>query len=364
MKILLIVNTDGALYGFRKPIIQKLISLGHEVISISSESTYFERLRNLGVKPIGLNFSRHSVSPLQNFLLITQLYRLIKRERPDIVHSFTHKPAIYGSISARFLGIKKIHVTITGLGTLFIKKNIMSLVLRKLLILQYRIALRMVESVFFQNPDDMDFFVKQKIVRLDQAILTNGSGINLSEFPIANTTDCLKFRHNLSRELNVDLNQRQVILFPARGVIEKGFFEFYNAAKLLSESNPFQYVFLHAGLIDSAVTNHISGDDIGLFAKVSNVHYLGFREDIHELMLAADIVCLPSYREGVPRSLIEGLALGKPLVTTDVPGCREVVVDGWNGFLCVPQNYESLSMQLKKVTPDFCISAKSRSREL
>lgn len=120
MKILMIVNTDGALYVFRKPIIRKLILLGNEVVSISSESRYFNWLRELGVKPIALDFARHSVSPIQNFRLFLRLYGLIKQQQPDIVHNFTHKPAIYGSVSAWLAGVRGIFITITGLGMLFV----------------------------------------------------------------------------------------------------------------------------------------------------------------------------------------------------------------------------------------------------
>lgn len=364
MKILLIVNTDGALYVFRKPIISHLISRGHIVETISGKSTYFDKLRKLGVKTHELDFDRHSISPLKNLKVIWQLRLIIKKIRPDIVHNFTHKPSIYGSIAAKLIGVKKIHVTITGLGTLFVKNNLLSLILRELLIFQYHIALKTVDTVFFQNPDDLNLFVERKIVRKNQAVLTNGSGINLDEYPIASEVERLSCRNSLSKELNINFHRHQIVLFPARGVLEKGFFEYYEAARLLSNSQPNKFIFIHVGLIDSAVNNHISISDIKVFAKRCCVHYLGFREDIYKLMIASDIICLPSYREGVPRSLIEGLALGKPLVTTDVPGCREVVIDGWNGFLCEPKSPESLAIQIQKITPEFSLSAKSRSREL
>lgn len=363
-KFLLICNTDGALFVFRKPIIIKLIQASKTVETISDRSQYFEPLQNIGVKTHELNFARHSVSLLQNTLLIAKLRRLIRAIAPDIVHNFTHKPAIYGSLAARAAGVRRIFVTITGLGTLFTNHDLKSRVLRELLILQYRIALRFVHTVFFQNPDDRDYFLQRKIVRSGQAVLTNGSGIDLEEFGSPTDEERELARTMLSNELGLNLANRQVVLFPARGVRDKGFYEYYEAAKQLTERDRSRFVFLHLGLVDEAAQGHISKDGIDAFAQQCGVRYLGFKHNIRDYMMASDIVTLPSYREGVPRSLIEALALGRTIVTTDAPGCRETVVDGWNGFLCLPRDAISLATQLEKATSDFCAAAASKARTL
>jgi len=364
-KVLMIVNTDGALYIFRMPIIRKLILLGHQVVSISSKSGYFHLLEKIGVKPIALDFFRHSVSPVQNLSLIIRLFRLIKQQSPDVVHNFTHKPAIYGTVAAWLAGVRRIYVTITGLGILFVNNDLKSCVFRELLILQYRIALRLVHTVFFQNSDDRNYFLHRRILNREQAILTNGSGIDLEEFGVPGEVERKRARAMLSAELGQDLAQRQVVLFPARGVREKGFFEFYEAARMLSEHAPTRFVFLHLGLVDQAVPGHVSHHGIDALAEQSHVYYLGFKDNIRDYMMASDIVALPSYyREGVPRSLIEALALGRTIVTTDAPGCRETVIDGWNGYFCEPRSAESLAAQLEKATPAFCAVSFERSRKL
>ena len=363
-KILLICNTDGALFVFRKPIINQLISMTHAVDSISGSSQYLPALRSLGVNAQELDFDRHSVSLLHNAHLIGKLRRMVRESAPDIVHNFTHKPAIYGSIAARAAGISRIYVTITGLGTLFTNDDLKSRLLRELLILQYRVALKFVHTVFFQNPDDRDYFLRRRIVRSEQAVLTNGSGIDLEAFGVPTTTEVEQARAMLSAELGMDLINRQIVLFPARGVRDKGFFEYYEAAKELSKQHPARFVFLHLGMVDAAVRGHVSREGIEEFAKQSRVRYLGFKHNIRDYMLASDIITLPSYREGVPRSLIEALALGRTVVTTDAPGCRETVIDGWNGHLCQPRDVASLAEKLEKSTPDFCISAASRARKL
>ena len=363
MKILMICNTDGALYVFRKPIIKQLIAYGHEVVSITASSRYIQMLNALGVRTLILDFARHSVSPLKNLVLMWDLWRLVKKVNPEIVHNFTHKPAIYGSIAARLCGVKKIFVTVTGLGTLFINEDLKSRILRKLLVLQYRVALSLVDAVFFQNPDDMDYFIAHKIVSKERAVLTHGSGIDLNEFPPPSEASVSSAKRMLADEFGIELQGKRVVLFPARGVPEKGFFEFYDAAKTISAKYPGQYVFLHLGLVDQASLQHLSLDGIEKYARDSGVHYLGFKDNIGEYMLAADIVCLPSYREGVPRSLIEALALGKAIVTTDTPGCRETVVDGWNGYLCESRSVKSLVNKISQVDDELCQLAVERSRQ-
>jgi N,N'-diacetylbacillosaminyl-diphospho-undecaprenol alpha-1,3-N-acetylgalactosaminyltransferase len=362
MKVLMIVNTDGSLYVFRKPIISKLISLGHEVVSISSESRYFASLRELGVIPIALEFSRHSVSPIHNFRLIFRLFGLIKQQRPDIVHNFTHKPAIYGTLGAWLAGVPKIFITITGLGTLFVRDDARTKLMRWLLLFQYKIALRFATTVFFQNPDDMTLFTSRNIIDPRKAVLTFGSGLDLEEFPCPSVEDVARARSELSNELGMDLSGRKIVLFPARGVPEKGFFEFYEAAKIITRLRPEGYAFIHLGLVDSASTRWISRAGMDQFASECGVRYLGYRDNIQDYMTASDIVALPSFREGTPRSLLEALALGKVLVTTDAPGCRETVIDGWNGYLCKIGDAKSLAEKLLAVDDDLIEKAITRSR--
>lgn len=364
MKVLMICNSDGALYVFRKPIISKLILLGHEVISISSESRYFEWLKMLGVKPIVLDFARHSVSPIQNFRLLVQLYSLVRLQRPDIVHNFTHKPAIYGTIAAWLAGVQGIFITITGLGMLFVHNDAKTKLKRWLLLVQYKFALRFVTTVFFQNPDDMAFFISRKIIDQKKAVLTFGSGVDLEEFPCPSLDDVVHAKLNLANELGMDLSGRKIVLFPARGVPEKGFFEFYEAANIVNQLESGGYAFIHLGLVDLASASQISKDGIEKFAAECRVHYFGFKDNIKDYMTASDIVVLPSsYREGTPRSLIEALALGKVIVTTDAPGCRETVIDGWNGFLCKVGDAKSLAAKLLAVDDELINKATTRSRK-
>ena len=360
----MICNTDGAMYVFRGPIIRHLLAEGHTVESITCDGPFVPLLTEMGVKVRTIAFSRHSISPFRNVGLFFDLYREIRGSRPDIVHNFTHKPAILGALAARLAGIRKNFVTITGLGSLFVNDDWRSLVLRQILLLQYRCVLPFVRKVFFQNPDDLEYFVSRRILAKNVAVPTLGSGIDLTEYPCPTAAEARDARSQLEREIGAVADHSIVILFPARGVPEKGFTEFYAAAKYLSQHSPGKYVFLHAGLIDSESLGHLSAQSVAEIAESCGVHYLGFKSNLRRYMLAADVAVLPSYREGVPRSLIEALALGKTIVASDVPGCREVVRDGWNGYLCEARSSTSLAEKLLLLDHDFVNSAVSRSRRL
>ena len=359
----MICNTDGALYIFRKPLIRRLLSLRYIVSSITGESRYFDKLSRIGVNTSAVNFAGNSASIIGNSRLFQQLHRLISSEKPDIVHSFTHKPAIYGTLAARLAGVRKIFVTITGLGILFSYDDIKTRALRFLLLLQYRIALHFVTKVFFQNPDDMNYFLEKRLVTPNKAVLTYGSGIDVGEFSTPTpeeTTDCLRM---LGGELGFNLNEKTVVIFPARALKEKGFFEFYEAARTVNtQAN--DYVFIHLGLVDDNAKFGITRQHISCYSKACGVFYLGFKDNIKDYFIAADIVVLPSYREGVPRSLIEALALDKYIITTDAPGCRETVVDGWNGALCKPGDADDLVSKITHVDKALLQINKGRSRAL
>ncbi len=362
MKVLLVCNSDGALYVFRNPLIQALIKAGHEVVGICPNGEYIERLRAMGVRIHLVEFARHSVSPLQNLRLLHRLWRVTRDEAPDVVHGFTHKSVIYGALAARLAGVPRIVMTVTGLGTLFIRDDARARLLRRALVAQYRIALSRRVIVLFQNPDDRHEMISLGAVKREQTLLTNGSGIDLSEFDLPDADRSARMRAMLAREIGIDVTDRMIVLFPARGVREKGFLEFYEAARRIGEAAPGRYCFVHLGMIDSATSGHFSAENVAGFAREHGVHYLGFKDNIRDYMIASHIVALPSYREGVPRSLIEALALGKTLVATDVPGCRETVIDGENGFLCAPRSAESLVESLMRIDPPMIEGARLLSR--
>ena len=340
-KILIINNSDGGLYVFRGPLIKRMIKDGYKVISISPYGEFIDKVKDLGVKTYEVDFSGHSSGLLNGIKVINKLYNIIKSEKPDIVHSFTHKANIFGAIAARRAGVKKIFMTLTGLGTLFTYHDFKTKLLRKVLIIQYKFISKYSTNIIFQNPDDLNEFKELKVANDKKYVLVNGSGIDLDDFKVPTVDDVLYFRSMMAKEIKKDVEDKTIVMFPARALKEKGFFEFYAAAKIINSLTN-KYVFLHLGLVDKYSKYGVTLDTINEFSKECGVHYLGFKHNIKEYMTASDIVVLLSYREGTPRSLIEALSLNKMIITTNTPGCKETVIDGWNGYYCNTEDTNSV----------------------
>jgi N,N'-diacetylbacillosaminyl-diphospho-undecaprenol alpha-1,3-N-acetylgalactosaminyltransferase len=363
LKVLMVCNTDGALYNFRGPIIKKLVSDAHEVVTISSSMGYIDSLVSLGARTHVVDFDNHSTNVWTNLRIVKQLYHIIRVEKPDIVHCFTHKAAIFGTIAAKLAHTRKVFITITGLGTLFSYDDFRTRILRLTLIMQYKLTAHLASGVFFQNPDDKQYFRDLCLISSDRVIQTYGSGISLENCQIPTSEKIIACREMLSRELNIDLSHKLVVLFPARALKEKGFYEFYEGARQINALSD-NYVFVHLGSNDQGTKFRVSSDTIESYSATCGVRYLGFKSNISDYMIASDIVALPSYyREGVPHSLIEALAFDKFIITTDAPGCRETVIDGWNGFLCKPRDTESFVQAILKVHTEILHSCANRSRQ-
>lgn len=356
--IILIANSDGAIYNFRKTLIERLVSRNLKVVVIggtSMEGSYTSRLSDLGVeKIVSLNMVgklNAVVSLVRATFVIT---RILRRENVAVVHCFTHFGCIAGGIACK-LSVRsdsRLIFTLTGLGRLFVKDGIGSKVARVLLMFAYRIIDSRVSRYFFQNTDDMDFFTDKLGLCRHRREVVGGSGVDLNEFRPSGKT-CV----NSAAQMKV--------LCLSRGMVEKGFFEFYEVAKRFANQQPGRFEFIHAGNIDRTVSRAFVGETIHEFAQRHHVRYLGFVNNIKEIIDSVDIIVHQSYyREGVPRSLIEALAMDKFIITCDTVGNREVVVNGENGFFCAPSSGDSLFSSLNLVTKAELEKRKGKSRAL
>ncbi len=356
--IFFIANSDGALFNFRESLIRKLVKTEYRVITISGtsvEGCYRSKLKNLGVyKHIELNFSGSKISILSFIFLIFKVSKLCHKFNPDIVHCFTHKGCISGALGVIFsLSKARLVFTITGLGRVFTSNGFLRPLLRKFILFQYLLVSFRAHKVFFQNTDDANLFEKKCLLNKRQILVVGGSGVDLKKINPENEYD-LDEKDSYFNNLIKFKDKKIVVLMLGRGMIEKGFFEYYQAAKFISELFPQKYIFVHAGSIDENVLGEINANDIDLFAKSHSVNYLGFRNDSEALLSYSDIVIHASYyREGVPRSLIEALAMDKTIITCDTIGNREVLVNEWNGFFCLPRNTQSLISCILRADDDF-----------
>ena len=335
LKCLLFANTDWYLYNFRRSLAATLLEAGHEVVLVSPAGPYGEKLRELGFKWLPVPMKRTSLNPLRELVLLGWLWRLVRIERPDIVHGFTIKCAVYGALVARVAGVGRINA-VAGLGYVFINDSPKAKLLRHLLRLLMRGALGGERArLILQNPDDVQLFQKARIVPSEQICLVRGSGI-----------DCSRFLPPID-ERALDGGPLRIVL-AARMLWDKGVGEFVEAARLL-KSEGRQLRFVLAGMPDPGNPAAIAEETLLGWQAEGLVEWLGHVADMPTLLGGADIVVLPSYREGLPKSLIEAAACARPLITTDVPGCREVVTHGVDGLLVPVRDGEALARAIAKL---------------
>jgi glycosyltransferase involved in cell wall biosynthesis len=331
MKHILIISSYGSsLINFRLNLIKDILSKGYKV-SVAAPSNHFsndeqKKLKDLGVKINKFFLSRIGYNLLKDIRTIYEIYRVIKNSKPDIIISYTSKPIIYTGIILKFFPKIIYYPLITGLGTPFteivsIKKNIFKCLISQL----YTFALKSSYKVIFQNKDDLSLFLKLKIVRQKKKLfIVNGSGVDLNDYPLS------------------ILPSKPVFLMVARLLVFKGIREYAEAAKIVKSSYP-NVTFQLAGGLDQS-PSCISSSELKYYINQGNIEYLGEIKSAQSILKSCKFYVLPSYyREGIPRSTLEALSTGRPVITSDSPGCRETVIHEKNGLLIPVKNVEALA---------------------
>lgn len=325
-KILISLNSSWYIYNMRAGLLRALIDGGFDVIAAAPLDGHESKLEAMGCRLIALSVDNKGTNPLRDSILCLRYLRLFRRESPDVFLGYGIKPNVYGSLAAHLLGIPVIN-NISGLGTTFIRDTWLTPIAKAL----YWLALRSSTTVFFQNQDDRDLFVILKLVRPEQTALLPGSGINLEEF---RPLPAVSYEPKAPRFLLI-----------ARLLWDKGVGEFVDAARIVKTAFP-EAQFQLLGSLGVENRTAISKTTVTEWVEEGVVEYLGATDNVKPHIAASNCVVLPSYREGTPRTLLEAAAMGKPLIATDVPGCREVVDHGRNGFLCEVRNPEDLAQKL------------------
>ncbi len=327
MKVAVVVNTSWNIYNFRMSLIRALIEKGHEVHTIAPKDEYTHHLISSGCIHHNLKMDSRGANPVKDLALIFEFKSIYEKIKPDIILHFTVKPNVYGTLAASWLKIPVIN-NVCGLGTVFLRKGIVS----KIAKLLYKISFRYPQKVFFQNEDDLQLFVGERLVAFDKSEVLPGSGINIMDF----------------KPRPVKASKDFIFLLVARLIYDKGITEYIEAIQILHRYG-INARFQLLGAID---TDHKSGIPIKKLEEwiaKGWVEYLGKTDYVTSFMNAADCVVLPSYREGSPRSLMEAACLQKPVIATDVPGCRNVVENNYNGLLCEVKNAEDLAVKMDKM---------------
>lgn len=324
-KIIYVSNTDWYLYNFRLSLLKEMTRRGWDVVAVAPPSSYKEKLEKEGVRFYPIIMDRKGKNPIKDLSLTWHLYKFYKKERPDIVHHFTIKPVIYGSFAAKLLPNIKVVNAVTGLGYAFKKRGIT----RKIVEILYRIALTGKSYAIFQNPENISYFVKSKLVQKEKVWLIKGSGVDTQWFaPVEN-------------EENVSSGQ-VIFLMASRMLWDKGVKEFVEAGKMVKERFP-EVVFWLVGGSDEGNPSSVTEKWLLEQTDGETVKWWGHQDNIKSFIQKTDVVVLPSYHEGLPKILLEGASMAKPIITTDIPGCREIVTNGENGILIPARNEKKLA---------------------
>jgi N,N'-diacetylbacillosaminyl-diphospho-undecaprenol alpha-1,3-N-acetylgalactosaminyltransferase len=355
MKIALVLNDDFSMYHFRGGLIRELVRRNIQVVVIVPPGEFRGKLEELGIRCIPIPMHRF-ISPIKDILLTVRLYKVFRAENFDIVHNMTVKPNIYGTFAASLAGIERRVCLVSGGGfALMDDASWKASLMRFAVLWMYKLAMSLSDKIWFQNPDDYLLFVQKGITNKRKGVVIRSGGINIDEYSAASVdSDTLK---NLRDELSLPPSANCVLMVAARLTWSKGVREFVEAASGLHKKYPNWYFVMvcpeDQGSPDSVPTKYLEGQRLERLIVIDT-----FRHDIKSFVALADIMVLPSfYPEGVPRTLLEGLAMAKPIVTTDNQGCREAVENGKNGYLIPIKNSDMLTKKLDILMADQDIRA-------
>lgn len=334
MKLAILTANDFSAWAARRHLLKHCVSCGMKVYLLTSPGPWTSRLSDLGVTVVPVRLQRHGTNVISDLRLFFSLWRFFRRERPSIVHSFTVKPNVYGTLAAWMARVPRIVGSVTGIGDMFASGDSCRRPWVKLVVrLLYKVAFVFADRVSFENPDDAEFFLRNGLVQQRQIVLVRGAGVDTSEF--ADSAVGLESRARLLTELRIP-SGAVVVATVCRMLRTKGVEDFIEASELVCKSHP-NVIFMLIG--DAERGNPLSLSEAYLRSRAGDrLRWLGWRVDVRDLLSVCDIVVLLTrHREGVPGSLLEAMAMGKALVATDVPGCRETVEQGVNGYLVPPR---------------------------
>lgn len=327
-KVLLVGSIAGPIVNFRGDLVKEWINRGFEVVALSrpTKERRRERIAALGARHRHIPIKRDKLNPVQDLKLILSLWRIIREEQPDYIFAYTVKPVLYSGLCLQAAGKSRFFIMITGLGYAFVGTSLKQRLLRMVLRLLYGKAIKKSEAVFFQNRDDLALFREMGLLGAKQKIvLVNGSGVNLDRFYYSTppTGKDIKF------------------LLIGRLLVSKGVLEYARAAELVKSVYPGARFVLLGRLLNSP--DSIALKDLERWQDQGLLEYVPGTEDVRPYLEECSVYVLPSYREGTPRSVLEAMAMGRAVITTDAPGCRETVTEGVNGFLVPVKDSRALA---------------------
>ncbi|WP_216936996.1 MULTISPECIES: glycosyltransferase family 4 protein [unclassified Acinetobacter] len=335
MKVVLIGTVASSFLGFRSDLIKKLLDQGYRVFAFTSEysDSELKKIEKLGVIPVTYSLNRGGFNPFADIIATYHLSRKIKEIEPCLVFSYFSKPVIFGTLAAKLAKVPRIVGMLEGLGYTFTEQpgglNKKTQLIKKIQVFLYKIALPQLDQLIFLNPDDPKDLLQQYGIKVKKVEVLGGIGLNLENY---------KYSENFNSDIS--------FIFVARLLAEKGVHDYIRAAKIV-KSKYHNIKFTVLGAIDKSALGSLKEEELKDLIQTNIIEYPGYVNNVADWIEQASVFVLPSYyREGVPRSTQEAMAMGRPVITTDVPGCRETVVDGINGFLVPKWNPNALAEKM------------------
>ena len=322
----LISPKNRTVYNFRGDLIRSIIERGYDVLVVGPNREDIDKILKLGVKFVEIPMHKNGINPIADLKYLWHLTKVLSSEQADVTLGYTIKPVIYGAIAAKIAGVKSINSMITGAGYLFISESGKAKILKRIGSILYKIGLRCTDHVLFQNKDDLNEFVEHHLVAKDKCYLVNGSGVNMKHF----------YRTPLPNKIT--------FFMLSRVMVSKGICEYLSAAYIVKAKYP-DVRFMLLGAIEK-LQDSLPANELQPYINKGIIEYFEETADVREYITQCSVFVLPSYREGTPRTVLEAMSMGRAIITSDAPGCRETVKNGKNGFLIEVRNVNSLVQKM------------------
>lgn len=334
MKIVVLSSHTSSLFWFRIDMMKDFIDNGHFVIALGPdpEPNWEKKFGEYGIQYKQLFVERNGINPINDFRTYRELKKFLKEEKPDKIFSYQAKTIVYGSLAAKSNGITEVYPLVAGLGSIFRGKGIINRVIRMILKTEYRLAFNASKRVFFQNSDDRNEFIKNGLILEEKTVIINGSGVNVEKFK------------------SEPLPERPAFLFIGRLIRDKGIIEYLEACKIIKCEYPSVRCLL-VGPYDSNPTA-LKPEELQSYLDEEIVEYFGEQADVRSFLKLCSTFVLPSYHEGTPKTVLEAMATGRSIITSDAPGCREAVINGHNGFLVAVKDIKGLVDKMRVLLVD------------
>lgn len=329
MKIIVLSSHTPSLFWFRMDMMEDFIKAGHSVIAVgpADELQWQNKFLEKGIEYLNVNVSRNGLNPLHDYQTYLELKTLFSKIKPDKIFVYQAKTIIYGAIAAKQNEISEVYPLVAGLGSIFRGTGLKNKILKTVLSKQYKYAFRFCKTVFFQNNDDLHEFVSAGIIQSEKTVIINGSGVNLEKF------------------VPQPLPEKPAFLYIGRLLKDKGIVEYLEACKAIKKEFP-EVKCLLVGPFDSN-PSALKPQELQYYIDSGAIKYFGEQNDVRPFISKCSVYVLPSYHEGTPKTVLEAMAMARPVITTDAPGCRETVIDGKNGFLVPIKNSKAVAEKME-----------------